>query len=120
MAQRVSEAPTKLASALVRQSYPGVVMRADGRVEVMCWGFNREFNPAINNARSDKLDGGMWKDAFHERRCVVPMTLFYEWEPGSGGRKQAHEFGDPDDGYLWVTGLPAKRFAPQLKTLPKI
>lgn len=105
LAQRVSEATAKLASALVRKSDPGVVMRADGRVEIMRWGFHREFNPAINNARSDKLEGGMWKEAFHDRRCVIPMTLFYEWGPGVAGRKQAHEFHDPDDDFLWVAGI---------------
>jgi putative SOS response-associated peptidase YedK len=83
-------------------------VRTDGRVELMRWGFHRGFNPSINNARADKLDGGMWREAFHERRCVIPMTLFYEWGPGSGGRtgkKQAHEFRDPDDDYLWVAGI---------------
>ena len=105
LAQRVSEATAKLVSDLVRKSDPGVVVRADGRVELMRWGFHREFNPAINNARSDKLEGGMWREAFHERRCVIPMTLFYEWGPGVGGRKQAHEFHDPDDDYLWVAGI---------------
>lgn len=71
----------------------------------MRWGFHRSFNAAINNARADKLDGGMWKAAFHERRCVIPMTLFYEWGPGVGGRKQAHEIGGPDDDYLWAAGI---------------
>jgi putative SOS response-associated peptidase YedK len=71
----------------------------------MRWGFHREFNLAINNARSDKLEGGMWKEAFHERRCVIPMTLFYEWGPGTNGRKQAHEFHDPDVDYLWAAGI---------------
>ncbi len=47
----------------------------------------------------------MWQDAFHERRCVIPMSLFYEWGPGAGGRKQAHEFHDPEDDYLWVAGI---------------
>jgi putative SOS response-associated peptidase YedK len=88
LAQRVSEATTKVASALVRKSDSGVVVRADGRVELMRWGFHREFNPSINNARSDKLEGGMWKEAFHERRCLIPMSEFYEWEPGIGGCPQ--------------------------------
>lgn len=48
-----------LASALVCKSDPGVVVRADGRVDLMCWGFHRESNPSINNARSDKLEGRM-------------------------------------------------------------
>jgi putative SOS response-associated peptidase YedK len=114
LAQRVSEATAKLASALVRKSDLGVVLRSDGRVELLRWGFHRSFNPSINNARSDKLEGGMWKEAFHERRCVIPMTLFYEWGPGTGGRKQAHEFHDPDDDYLWAAGIwePHSDFGP--------
>jgi putative SOS response-associated peptidase YedK len=105
LAQRVSEAAGKLSSAMVRKSDPGVVVCPDGREQLMRWGFHREFNAAINNARSDKLEGGMWREAFHERRCVIPMTLFYEWGPDTGGRKQAHEFRAPGDDYLWVAGI---------------
>jgi len=108
LAQRISEATERLASELVRKSDPGVVVRADGRAELMRWGFHREFNPAINNARADKLEGGMWREAFRDRRCVIPMTLFYEWGPAGGavgGRKQAHEFRDPEDDYLWAAGI---------------
>lgn len=103
--QRVSEAAEKLSSGLVRKSDPGVVVRADGKVDVMRWGFHRKFNPTINNARSDKLEVGMWADAFRERRCVIPMSLFYEWGAGSAGRKQAYEIHAPDDDYLWVAGI---------------
>lgn len=39
LAQRVSEAAARLSSALVRKSDPGIVVRADGQVEVMRWGF---------------------------------------------------------------------------------
>lgn len=47
----------------------------------------------------------MWKEAFHALRCVIPMSLFYEWGPGVGELKQAHEFRDPDDDYLWAAGI---------------
>jgi len=102
---KVSAAVGKLASSLVRPSDPGIVVLADERAEVMRWGFSRSFNPSINNARSDKLDAGMWAEAFRQRRCVIPVSAFYEWGPGLGGRKQAHEFRDPDDDYLWISGL---------------
>ena len=105
LAQRVSGAAERLPSGLVRKSDPAPVARSDGRVGLMRWGFHREFNPAINNARSDKLDGGMWREAFQQRRCVIPMTHFYEWGPGTRGRKQAHMFHDPDEDYLWAAGL---------------
>jgi putative SOS response-associated peptidase YedK len=42
----------------------------------------------INNARSDKLESGMWREAFQEHRCVIPMSMFYEWGPDSGAAGQ--------------------------------
>ncbi|MCX6877705.1 MAG: SOS response-associated peptidase family protein [Verrucomicrobia bacterium] len=102
---KVSAAAGKLASSLVRPTDPGIVVMADERVEIMRWGFFRSFNPSINNARSDKLAAGMWAEAFRQRRCVIPVAAFFEWGPGLGGRKQAHEFRDPDDDYLWIAGL---------------
>ncbi len=102
---KVALAACKLGSPLVRPTAPGVVMLADERVEIMRWGFHRSFNPAINNARSDKLNSGMWAAAYHERRCIIPASVFYEWGPGVGGLKQAHEFSNPDDDYLWIAGL---------------
>ena len=45
---------------------------------------------------------------FQARRCVIPMSLFYEWGPVSGargGRKQGHQIRDPADDWLWAAGL---------------
>lgn len=102
---KVAAAAEKLASSLVRKSDTGVVVLADERVEVMRWGFHRSFNASINNARSDKLERGMWAAALRTRRCVIPASAFYEWGPATGGNKQAHEFSDPGDDYLWIAGL---------------
>lgn len=102
---KISAAAAKLASSLVRKSDPGIVVLGDEQVATMRWGFHRSFNPAINNTRSDKLDAGMWTEAFQQRRCVIPMSAFFEWGPGHGGRKQAHEFRDPEDDYLWIGGI---------------
>lgn len=103
-AERVSEAAAALPSPLVRKSDPGVVLLEDGKVEVMRWGFPRPFNPSINNARSDHLENSMWSESFHARRCVIPVSWFYEWGPGPNGRKQAYQIGDGDD-FLWIAGL---------------
>jgi len=102
---KVSAAAGRLMSPHVRKSDPGVVVLAGDRVEIMRWGFLRTFNAAINNARSDKLATGMWAEAFRDRRCVIPVTAFYEWGPGVGTRKQAYAFSAPDDDYLWMAGL---------------
>jgi len=108
LAAAVSELAASLPSPLVRKTDPGVVALAGGRVETMRWGFHRAFNPAVNNARADKLDSGMWREACRERRCAVPMSSFYEWGPAlpqNTARKQAHEFLPLGDGYLWVAGI---------------
>lgn len=102
---KVSAAVAKLPNRLVHKSDQGIVVLSGDRVEVMRWGFHRSFNPAINNARADKLEAGMWTEAFHKRRCVIPVSAYFEWGPGIGGHKQAYEFSDPDDDYLWIAGL---------------
>ena len=101
---KVSAAAANLGRSLVRKSDSGVVVTADLGVEIMRWGFHRSFNPSINNARSDKLAVGMWAEAYRDRRCVIPMTLFYEWG-ADDGRKQAYEFVDPNGEFLWVAGI---------------
>ena len=103
--EKIAEVSASLGSSLVRKSDPGVVVTAGLGVAIMRWGFHRSFNPSVNNARSDKVAGGMWAEAYRERRCVIPMTLFYEWGPGGGGNKQAHEFGDSANDFLWVAGI---------------
>lgn len=103
----VSEVAERLDSGLIRRSDPGVVLRADGHAVVMRWGYGRDFNAAIPNARADRLQAGMWKASFAGRRCAIPMSLFYEWGAGAvgGGRKPAYAFRDPGGGYLWAAGL---------------
>lgn len=117
LAEAVSALAASLSTTLIRKTLPGLVVLSEGRVEAMRWGFHRQFNPSINNARSDKLASpaasasSMWSEAFHTRRCAVPMTAFYEWAPAEDGRrarKQAHRFrsaGASEGSYLWVAGL---------------
>lgn len=92
-----------------------MVVRADGGVELMRWGFHRKFNPSINNACSDKLDSGTWKEAFHVP-LFDPDVAVLRVGLGVGGRKQAHKFCDPDDDCLWTAGMwetaPATPWSP--------
>jgi putative SOS response-associated peptidase YedK len=91
---------------LIRKTDTGPVVLPSGEAKMMRWGFYRNFNNAINNTRSDKLGDGMWKEAFEQRHCLIPMSIFYEWTPGVGGKnKQAYEFRDIDGGYLWIAGV---------------
>ena len=74
----------------IRKTDPGLVLTKEGghpTAEVMRWGFHRSYNPAVNNARSEKLDhtwSGPWQE---RRRCLIPVSSFYEWN-GPAGAKQ--------------------------------
>lgn len=94
---------------LIRPTMPGPVIMGQGSGgklvgEIMRWGFHRPFANAVNNTRSDKLDSPMWREAFAERRCVIPVSCWYEFS-GPQGRKQAHEFTARDGGLLWAAGI---------------
>ena len=92
----------------VRKTDPGLVITLEGDLkvaEMRRWGFERHFNPAVNNARSDKLDGP-WSAPWREkRRCLIPLSTWYEWN-GSPGAKQTFAFQSqhPDES-LWAAGL---------------
>lgn len=100
----------------IRKTDSGLVIRRNwesGSLEpiVMRWGFHREFNPAVNNSRLDKLGSAMWSSAWRSRRCVIPVATFYEWSGGEKGAKQTYamqpdpgESGSPA-GWFWMAGL---------------
>ncbi len=92
----------------IRKTDPGVVaLLKDGEpvAETMRWGFERPYNPAVNNARSEKLDGTWSKPWQEKRRCLIPMSTFYEWS-GPKGLKQTFAFQHRDDeSRLWAAGI---------------
>ena len=104
----VSAEILKLPSSLVRRTGPGVVIVANKDApipEIMRWGFHRPFSDAINNARSDKFRSSTWAESLSLRRCLVPISSFYEWQHLPDGKKQAYEFRRPDGDWMWIAGL---------------
>jgi hypothetical protein len=39
----------------------------------------------------------MFRGAYRERRCLVPVDGWYEWQKHSDGRKEAHAFASQDE-----------------------
>lgn len=104
--------PPGNAGETVYPGYPGYVM-AEGRVRQMTWGFplalkgksGQMLKPKpVNNARTDKLDGFMWRYSFAERRCLIPVTEFCEAE-GEKGCKTRTWFSLPDEEVFAVAGI---------------
>jgi putative SOS response-associated peptidase YedK len=80
-------------AAEVYPGYTGLVV-AEGAVRAMTWGFPLVLKGAkgqplkpkpVNNARTDKLETGFWCHAFHNRRCLIPLTAWAEAQ-GEKGR----------------------------------
>lgn len=99
---------------LIRPTIPAPLVKADGSLATMKWGFRRAFAAkekgkpptvrTIVNSREDKLGGGMWMEAFKLRRCLVPASSFYEWVD-IGGRKVPLRFERPSDEWIWIAGI---------------
>jgi putative SOS response-associated peptidase YedK len=99
-------------SRIVRPTLTAPVIMPDGELREMSWGFRRKFRGAkgavsrtIVNSRDDKLDSAMWREAFRQRRCVIPAIAFYEWVEGPAGKAVPLRFTREDDGWLMIAGI---------------
>lgn len=99
-------------AAEVYPGYTGLVV-AEGAVRAMTWGFplvlkgrqGQKLKPKpVNNARSDKLETGFWRQAFHHRRCLVPLAAWAEAE-GPKGRMTRTWLSRPDAPLFAAAGL---------------
>lgn len=109
--------------------YPGqpglVVTEEEGRAEdgsattkrevrQMSWGFplvlksKRTGEPLkpkpVNIAREDKLDSFFWRDSWQNRRCLIPLNAFAEFE-GPKGAKTHVWFGMNDTPVFACAGV---------------
>ena len=97
--------PTQLAPVIVADG---------GRVTVraMRWGFPRGGGRGVViNSRSEKADHTpMFQRAVRERRCLVPVSGFYEWRrtPSGGKTKDKYAFrsqGGVEKGLMYLAGV---------------
>ena len=93
----VAPAGPSNAGGEVYPGYPGMVI-AGGQLRTMNWGFpyaargkqGQLLKPRpVNNARTDKLQGGFWRASFEHRRCLIPLTAWAEAEGPKGGKTRS-------------------------------
>lgn len=89
---------------LIRRTDVAPVITSMGVLEEMSWGFRREKLGVINNSRSDKLAGPMWSEPYQQRRCLIPVSCYYEWK-GPKGRKETYCFESLTGEPLWMAGI---------------
>ncbi|PLK28073.1 hypothetical protein C0V72_00560 [Porphyrobacter sp. TH134] len=96
----------------VYPGYPGLVV-ANGAARAMTWGFPLVLKGAkgqplkprpVNNARADKLETVFWRDAFAQRRCLIPLTAWAEAQ-GPKGRMTRTWLSLPDAPLVAAAGV---------------
>jgi putative SOS response-associated peptidase YedK len=92
------------------------VIRADAsgvrRLDELRWGLvpfwaegPPEGRPVINARCESAAEAPMFRAAYRHRRCLVPITGFYEWQPTGGRRKQAYLIRRKDGTPFALAGL---------------
>lgn len=71
------------------------------------WWKNQDLPHSTFNAKSETLtEKRSFRTAFKRRRCIVPVSAFFEWQAIPGQKKkQKLRFASPDKGLLALAGL---------------
>jgi putative SOS response-associated peptidase YedK len=114
---RYNVAPTQLAPVIRRAD--------DGRnhVEFLKWGLipkwakDPKIGSSLINARAETLNSKpAFKEAYATKRCLVPITGFYEWAH-TEGKKQPYYFTATNSQPLFLAGLWETWQNPDQKTI---
>ena len=70
------------------------------------WAKDESFGAKTINAMSETAaEKPAFRDAFRQRRCLVPANCFYEWKSLGRNDKQPYSFGMADDSLFAFAGL---------------
>jgi putative SOS response-associated peptidase YedK len=81
---------------------------------LMCWGLIPFFTEELSevkgistiNARARSIQNSpTWREPFKKRRCLVPVSAFYEWKKLDAKTKQPYFFTVPDTSLFAFAGL---------------
>jgi putative SOS response-associated peptidase YedK len=87
---------------------------AEREMVVMRWGLIPFFSKSITdvkavstiNARAETVTTSRtWREPFKKRRCLVPVSAFYEWEKVDAGTRKPYAFGMSDASLFAFAGL---------------
>lgn len=110
---RFNVAPTQSAPVVREDVSSDRGTTAGRRVDLLRWGLiptwakDESFGAKTINARAETVaTSQVFRDSFKRRRCLVPVSGFYEWRklPGST-RKQPYYFTSSDAEPLMLAGL---------------
>ena len=76
------------------------------QLKLFNWGFTPSYAKyRIINARAESIDKkATFKDAFKNKRCIIPATSFFEWKD-QGKRKIKHQISIKDQDIFSMAGI---------------
>jgi putative SOS response-associated peptidase YedK len=102
---RYNIAPTTEVDIVIRTDSGRELRKARWGLIPSWWKKKPSETGATFNARIETVDtGGMFKQAYVKRRCIIPASGFYEWT-GPKGDRIPHYFTAADGGLLGFAGL---------------
>ncbi|KAB3531504.1 SOS response-associated peptidase [Alkaliphilus serpentinus] len=86
--------------------FPIVINKKQNILAHYRWGFSAPFlKNIIINARLETIDTKpMFKGAFKERRCVIPVSYYFEWK-AEEGKKVKHKIFMKSEKHFYLAGL---------------
>ena len=103
----------------IHPSEPALVLHADRSKELCAssyiWGYqNPKSTQLIFDARAESInEKPMFRRDFSERRCIVPVRGFYEWNPG----KIKYRFTNHSGGILLLAGIYTNEEQPRFSII---
>ncbi|MFM8280430.1 MAG: SOS response-associated peptidase [Bacteroidota bacterium] len=90
-----------------------ILAASNDRIQLtaMRWGFvpswSKEQSPqGMINARAETVsEKPSFRNAFKQRRCIIPMNGFYEWASSSSGKKQPVYCSSVHDELMYAAGI---------------
>jgi putative SOS response-associated peptidase YedK len=105
---RYNVAPSQTAPVVVHDpALGGHALRMMRWGLVPSWAKDEGIGGSLVNARAEGIEGKpSFRAAFKRRRCLVPISGFYEWQKVEGSRAKRPHYIAPADGEPWlVAGL---------------
>ena len=89
------------------ENSPVLVNKSNNKqLKLFNWGFTPSYAKyRIINAKAESIDKkATFKDAFYNKRCIIPATSFYEWKD-QGKRKVKHQISIKDQDIFSMAGI---------------
>lgn len=103
LAPRFNVAPTQMAPIVISESPNKALMMRWGLIPF--WAKDPKIGNRLINARSENLKKSpAYRASFKNRRCIVPVTGFYEWKKQNGA-KAPYYVRMKDDSPFGLAGL---------------